>query len=403
MRKIIVSLAALALLIFSAAAHPQWSSPWAGSGSGSGSDITITGTPAAGDLFYFTDPTTGALLNAAAINNVLISGGPGVAPSYGKVGFGAFDTQSTNTLVGNATSGNAVPAALGVPSCSTTGSALAWTTNTGFSCNTAIAASTATTATNVSGGAISGTTLAASGTLTLSGTQDNISAAGTTQGTATVLDDTKAIYRVTTVTSNQGVLLPVSTAGMVKLLQNAHPSTGVKVYPSGSETIGAAGAGVAVTFANGRSAVLVATTAGHWDVYGITSISTSNNVALTLTESGFLNISGPPSGRMWSSTAPTLASGGCTTPSAITANGTSRFSLTVGTGCSGNQPLTFTLTAATTGWECKARNASNGATSAPAQTGAVSTTSVTITNFVRTTGVEGAWIDNDEVVISCQG
>jgi len=60
-------------------------------------------------------------------------------------------TQATNTVLGNATSGTAVPAALAVGSCSTSGSALIWTTNTGFGCNTAIAASTVTTNANLTG------------------------------------------------------------------------------------------------------------------------------------------------------------------------------------------------------------------------------------------------------------
>jgi hypothetical protein len=42
---------------------------------------------------------------------------------------------ATNTIPGNATAGSASPTALAVPSCSTASSALTWTTNTGFGCN----------------------------------------------------------------------------------------------------------------------------------------------------------------------------------------------------------------------------------------------------------------------------
>lgn len=104
-----------------------------------------------------------------------------------------------------------------------------------------------------------------------------------------------------------------------------------------------------------------------------------------------------------SATAPTIASGGCTSPTVTNNNGTAYFTIDVGTSCSGSQPVVFTLPAATTGWHCYARNVTNGATSAPAQTGAISTTSVTITNFVRTTGVAGAWTDGDDVTVSCLG
>lgn len=41
---------------------------------------------------------------------------------------------ATNTLLGNATAGTASPTALAIPSCSAGGSALTWTTNTGFGC-----------------------------------------------------------------------------------------------------------------------------------------------------------------------------------------------------------------------------------------------------------------------------
>mgnify|MGYP001613411019 CR=1 FL=1 len=37
------------------------------------------------------------------------------------------------------------------------------------------------------------------------------------------------------------------------------------------------------------------------------------------------------------------------------------------------------------------------------ETGAVSTTSVTITSFSRTTGLAQAWTDADVVVVSCMG
>lgn len=60
--------------------------------------------------------------------------------SYAAVGLSGLATQATNTIVGNATSGTAVPTALPVGTCSTAASALIWTTNTGFSCNTSITA-----------------------------------------------------------------------------------------------------------------------------------------------------------------------------------------------------------------------------------------------------------------------
>ncbi len=110
-----------------------------------------------------------------------------------------------------------------------------------------------------------------------------------------------------------------------------------------------------------------------------------------------------PTALVWSATAPTLASGGCTTPTAVTHNGTAAFSVGVGTGCTGSQPLVFTLPAATTGWSCTARSAGNANSHAPRQTSAVSTTSVTITDFSATAGTAQAWVDSDVVVVACTG
>jgi hypothetical protein len=49
-------------------------------------------------------------------------------------------TQTNNTVLGNATAGVAGPTAISIGSCSTAASALNWTTNTGFGCNTSITA-----------------------------------------------------------------------------------------------------------------------------------------------------------------------------------------------------------------------------------------------------------------------
>lgn len=67
-------------------------------------------------------------------------------------------TQTDNTVVGNGTGSVASPTALAVPSCSTASSALTWTSNTGFGCNTI-----------TSGAALSGITAAAAGNTIASG------------------------------------------------------------------------------------------------------------------------------------------------------------------------------------------------------------------------------------------
>lgn len=95
------------------------------------------------------DSTVTTLTGSQTLINKSISGASNTLSS---IALSSLATQATNTVVGNATSGTASPTALAMTSCSTSGSAVTWTTNSGFGCNTAIAASTATTATNIAGG-----------------------------------------------------------------------------------------------------------------------------------------------------------------------------------------------------------------------------------------------------------
>lgn len=78
-----------------------------------------------------------------ALTGDVTAAGPGSAAATianNAVTLAKLATQATNTVLGNATSGTAVPTALAVGTCSTAGSALIWTTNTGFGCNNSITA-----------------------------------------------------------------------------------------------------------------------------------------------------------------------------------------------------------------------------------------------------------------------
>lgn len=104
-----------------------------------GKTITIDNTLA----FTGTDSSTVAF---GAGGTVLYSGGALGTPSSGTatnltgLPLAGLVAQATNTIVGNATNGSAVPTALAIGSCSTAGSALKWTTDSGFGCNTSITA-----------------------------------------------------------------------------------------------------------------------------------------------------------------------------------------------------------------------------------------------------------------------
>lgn len=113
------------------------------------------GTPSSGTLTNATGlPTTGltgtlqAAQEPAHTGDVTNSAGSLALTIAANAVTNAKAAQmATNTVKGNATSGTANATDLSVGSCSTAGSALIWTTNTGFGCNTSITASSATTAT----------------------------------------------------------------------------------------------------------------------------------------------------------------------------------------------------------------------------------------------------------------
>lgn len=81
--------------------------------------VTSTGATGAGNFVFSASPTLSGTV-----------GGTAILPLTG------LATIATNTVLGNATSGTAAVAAQSMSSCSTSTSALIWTTNTGFGCNT---------------------------------------------------------------------------------------------------------------------------------------------------------------------------------------------------------------------------------------------------------------------------
>lgn len=106
-----------------------------------------------------------------------------------------------------------------------------------------------------------------------------------------------------------------------------------------------------------------------------------------------------------SATAPTIASGGCTTGSAqsiSSSNGSAAFAITLG-GATCGSTITLTLPAAANKWHCTVDDITTPAGNEVHQTAAASATSVVLTNFVRTTGVAGNFTAADVLLVSCRG
>ena len=101
---------------------------------------------------------------------------------------------------------------------------------------------------------------------------------------------------------------------------------------------------------------------------------------------------------LMSVTAP-VATTFCTTPSVTANNGTAAFSINVGTACATNTG-TITMPAATNGWACDFHDVTTPATNKPDQTGGTTTT-VTVTNYSRTTGAALNWTSSDIIRVQC--
>ena len=94
-----------------------------------------------------------------------------------------------------------------------------------------------------------------------------ISAAGTTQGTATAL--TKEINVVNAVASGSGVILPDAVAGMVLIINNTSANT-LAVYPTSGGIINSGLTNAAYSHVSGASLQYYATSSAQWYTVGAT-------------------------------------------------------------------------------------------------------------------------------------
>ena len=103
-----------------------------------------------------------------------------------------------------------------------------------------------------------------------------------------------------------------------------------------------------------------------------------------------------------SGTAPTIGAGLCTSPSISANNGTAAFTITVGTSCTGVTTGSLTMPAATAGWQCDFVNVTSPASFVVSQTGGTGTT-VTLTNYARTTGLATDFTASEVIRAKCIG
>ena len=147
-------------------------------------------------------PSTGSFTNLTANGTLTFANGSITLPYLA--------TQSANTVVANTTAGSASPTAVSVPSCSTSASAINYTSGTGFGCNSAINAAQLGGATFAAPGAIGSTTPSTGKFTTLSTTAQSKVIATTTNAQSI---PNNAFTTVTTWTAsvNQGSNFTAST------------------------------------------------------------------------------------------------------------------------------------------------------------------------------------------------
>ena len=115
-------------------------------------------------------------------------------------------------------------------------------------------------------GNISGANVAAT-TYTIHGVTTGIAAAGSTQGTGTIL--TKQINVVPTVAAGQGVVLPVAVAGMIIFITNTSANT-LLAYPASGGTINTLALNGALSMPAGSTLQYLAPTTTQWYTVGAT-------------------------------------------------------------------------------------------------------------------------------------
>lgn len=193
---------------------------------------------------------------------------------------------AANTVLANATGSTANVAAFAMPSCSTSSSALTWTSGTGFTCNTAINASTL------------GGTAAASYALLASPTFTGTPAAPTaTAGTNTTQIATTAYVQTAltgggntakfTTLQATGAITPSSTAGIVGTTTNDSANAG-----SIGETLNNSATGVSLTSGSPTNVTSIPLTAGQWDVFGVMVIVPAGGTTVQVFSNSVSTVSG---------------------------------------------------------------------------------------------------------------
>lgn len=253
--------------------------------------------------------TGGTLTGPLTVPSITISSG---------ITLSNLSPQAANTVVANFTGSSAAPVAFSMPSCSTTTSALQYTSGTGITCYIGAAplASPAFTGTpTITNSAASGITLTIAATSNSSGAAIELSGNGASTPNKFIrvssglmqvvnsanssviaqLDDSGNLSQLLNINAS-GSLTLSQTLGIIGTTTNNNASTGsVGEFPSNSAS------GVSLTNATAANVTSTSLTAGDWDVQcgvqfipaggttftqGIVSVSTTSATQASLVSGG---------------------------------------------------------------------------------------------------------------------
>ncbi len=212
----------------------------------------LTGTTLATNVVNSSLTSVGTLANLTvtnapvftALTGYLYGNGAGAVTASTTIPFAALPSLSANTVLGALSATTA--SGLALPSCSSSTSALSWTTGTGFGCNT-ITPGTGTVTSVATTGPITGGTITATGTI---GCASCVTASSPGVGIAHFAGSTQAVTSsAVSLTADVSGVLPAANGG-----SNANTSTATITVGAGAGTGGTAACvgGTTCTSARGR-------------------------------------------------------------------------------------------------------------------------------------------------------
>lgn len=232
------------------------------------------------------------LLNPAGsvAGQAIVSTGPTTVAAWGGIGLSGISAIAANTVLANATASSASPTAFAMPSCSATGTALNWTTSTGFTCQTGLATLNAPSFTggvgvagglsiSTGGASISAGGLSVTGTVSGTGFSNYLASPPAIGGTSPAAGSFTAL-------SATGNFTPSQTNGIVGTTTNNNANAG-----SVGEVLTNNTSATSMTNNTAANCTSVSLTAGDWDVQGELTAVPAGTTTVQAIEAGITTTS----------------------------------------------------------------------------------------------------------------